>query len=398
MAMHKCFLFSHKSLFFLNFFLYPVLHFKPKKSTKLRVRPPGASRPFCGSLSSARHHRMLRTLPQTGPISSTQLPPIGDQQPSFSEAAPPFTSHPSPVSGRAISSRITSNKYLLNEEEPWSIPTPRSIRLPPKVSRLDVGGPKALTDCLYPPLSVLSGLEVEDEPEIQSDRLIVPEDRAMMEPSKPILFNSLLPEPLSLDVSAQPEASLDTLGAVNESVTATPLLSQVVSSDSINTWSVGAKTLQSQSDRTALNSLHTPPHVPRPFTDFTGEVSRPFLGSNRGPTIPPCPLQTPSPHAIRVDSPGKQSDRVCKIEAQEVTNMANISSRELSGCVSNISEKLARPYDLTKLCGTNAPLHANIHQLQEDLLQRIVPLQRSTYMVSAQLSEPLSFSVILAYS
>ncbi|KAK3573834.1 hypothetical protein QTP86_032903 [Hemibagrus guttatus] len=359
------------------------LNKKPKKSTKLRVRPPVGPRPFCGSLGSARHHRMLRILPQIGHTPATQLPPIGDQQQSSSEAGLPFTCHPSLASGRAISSLTTSRKYIIQEEEPWNKPTPRNIRLPPKVSRLDMGGPKAITDCLYPSLSVLSGLEAEDETEVQSDGLMLPEDGVMMEPSKPIQFNNLLPEPLSLDVSAQPEATLDSLGAVNEPLTATPLLSQVVGSDNISTWSVGTKTLQSQSDRAALNSLHAPPHVPRPFTDFTGEVSRPFLGSNRTPIVPPCSTpQTPPLHAIRVDSPGKRSDRVCKSEAQDVTNMANNISKELSSCVSNIDEKLARPCDLARFSGTNAPLQANIHLLPEDLLRRIVPLQRAAYTPS----------------
>ncbi|XP_017319519.1 AN1-type zinc finger protein 4 [Ictalurus punctatus] len=359
------------------------LNKKPKKSTKLRVRPPVGPRPFCGSLGSARHHRMLRILPQIGHAPVTQLPPIGDQQQSSPEACPAFTCHPSFGSGRAISSLTTSSKYILQEEESWNKPTPRNIRLPPKVSRLDVVGPKAITDCLYPPLSVLSGLEAEDKTEIQSDGIMLPDDGVIIEPSKPIPFNSLLPEPLSLDVSAQPEASLDSLGAVNKPMTATPLLSQVVGSDSISTWSVGTKTLQSHTDRAALNLLRTPPHVPRPFTDFTGEVPRPFLGSNRGPTVPPCPTpQTPPLHAIRVDSPGKRPDRVYKSEAQGVTNITDNISRELSGCLSNLDEKLARPCDLDRLCGTNAPLQANIHLLQEDLLRRIVPLQRATYSPS----------------
>lgn len=357
------------------------------------MRPPVGPRPFCSSLGSARHHRTLRILPQIAHAPTTPLPPIGDQQQFSSVAGPPFTCHPSPASGRDISLLATS-KYILQEEEPWNKPTSRNIRLPPKVSRLDVGRPEAIPDCLYPPLSVLSGLEAEDETEIESDGLMLREEGV-------IPFNSLLPEPLSLDVSAQPEASLDSLGVVNKPMTVTPLLSQAVGSDSISTWLVGTKPLQSQSDRAALNSLNTPPHVPQPFTDFTAEMSRPFLGSNRGPTIPPCPNpQTPPLHAISVDSPGKRLDRVCKSEAQDVTSMASNSSRELSDCVRNIDERLARPCDRARLCGTNAPLQANI-----DLLRRIVPLQRATNTVSVQLSEPLldlyistsySFSLILA--
>lgn len=365
-----------------------MLFFQPKKLTKLRVRPPVGPRPFCGSLGSARHHRMLRILPQIGHAPATQLPPIGHQQPSSSEAGPPFTCLPSPGSGRDACSP-TARKYILQEEEPWNKPSPRNIRLPPKVSRLDVGGPMATRDCLYAPLSVLSGLKPEDEAEIDGDGLMLPEEGVMMEPSKPILFNSLLPEPLSLDVSAQPEASLDSLGVVSEPITATSLLSQVVGSDSISTWSVGSKPLQSQSDRDTLNSLNAPPHVPRPFTDFTGEVSRPFLGSNRGPSVPPCLTpRTPPLHGFRVDSPGKRPERVCKIEARDIADMANTTSKELSGCLSNIDDKLARPCDLASLRDISAPLQANIHLLQEDLLRRIVPLQRATYTVSEQLSEP----------
>ncbi|KAI5606781.1 AN1-type zinc finger protein 4 [Silurus asotus] len=372
------------------------LNKKPKKSTKLRVRPPGGPRPFCGSLGSARNHRMLRILPQIGHAPATQLPPIGDQQQSSSEAGPPFTFHPSPSSGRAISSLTTSSKYMLQEEDPWNKPVPRIITLPPKVSRLDVGGPKALTDCLFPPLSVLSGLETEDETEVKSEGLILPEEGVMMERSKSILFNSLQPEPLSLDVSAQPDAGLDSLGAVNEPMTATPLLSRVVGSESISSWSVGTKTLQPQSDRAALNLRHTPPHVPQPFTDFSGEVSHPFLGSNRGPTFTPCSTpQTPPVHVIRVDSPGKRPDRVYKSEAQDVANMASNTSRELSGCVGNSDEKLARPCDLARLCGANVPLQTNIHLLQENVLQRIVPLHRAAYTSSGILDSSSGPSTLI---
>ncbi|TTG62691.1 AN1-type zinc finger protein 4 [Bagarius yarrelli] len=356
---------------------------KPKKSTKLRVRPPGGPRPFSGTLGSARHHRMLRILPQIGHTPSTQLPLTGDQQQSFSEAGSPFTCQSNSALGQTFPSQTTSSKYIIKEEKPWSKSTTRNITLPSKVSTLNVGGPKAVTSCLQPPFSVLSGLEAEEETKIQADGLMLLEDGVMMEPSKPILFNNPLPEPLSLDVSAQSDTSLDSIEAVNKHLTATPLLSQVVGLDTISTWSVGTKTLQSQSDRAALNSLHTPPHVPRPFTDFTGEVSHPFLGSNRGPAIPPCPFsQTPSLHAIRMDSPGKRSDKACKSEAQDLTSMPNNVSIELSGSVSNIHRKSARSCDMDSLRGANASLQANIHLLQRDLLQRIVPLQRAAHTPS----------------
>uniref|UniRef100_A0A3B1ISW7 Zinc finger, AN1-type domain 4 n=1 Tax=Astyanax mexicanus TaxID=7994 RepID=A0A3B1ISW7_ASTMX len=389
------------------------LNKKPKKTAKLKVRPPAGPRPFSSSLGTVRHHRMFRVLPQIGHASATtHLPPVGDQQQPAtpSSAAGPYSTplapHRSPTSGRAIPSLAASSTYVLQEEEPWKNPTPRKIRLPPKVSRLDVGGSKVIRDCVHPPFSVLSA---QHEADPQSDRITLVEDAVVMEPPKPVSFNSLLPEPLSLDVSTQRDASLDSLGAVAESMAAPTLLSQAVGSDSISTWPIGTKTLQSQSDsdtwaigtktlqsQPVLNLPSeplTPPRMPQPF-EFTGaslraSPSHTLLRSLDSPPVPPrSPPQAAALCGIKVSSPGKRTEVMSKSEARDITKMANKASKELLGCVSNTEllaslagtggrECMAGTRTLGRLCGASAPLPANIHLLQEDLLRRINPLQRA---------------------
>ncbi|KAL7877672.1 hypothetical protein SRHO_G00043150 [Serrasalmus rhombeus] len=405
------------------------LNKKPKKTAKLKVRPPVGPRPCSSSLGSVRHHRMFRVLPQISHGSATNLPPVGDQQqpatPS-SAAGPystPLTSHLSPASSRAVPSLTASSIYMLQEEEPWNNPTPRKIRMPPKMSRLDVSGSKLIRDCVYPPLSVLSG---QDEAEPQRDRAALAEDAVVIEPPKPVPFNSLLPEPLSLDVSTQRDASLDSLGAVAEPIAAPPLLSQAVGSDSVSTWAIGTKTLQSQPDSDtwvigtktlqSQPALHlsteplTPPRMPQPF-EFTGaslrvSPSHTLLSSNDTPPVPPrSPSQGIPLCGIKVDSPGKRLEVISNSEARDITKTANKASKELLGCVSNTEllaslagsrgkESMAGPCALGRLCGASAPLPASIHLLQEDLLHRLNPLPKAAaYMPSGilgSLSSPSS--------
>ncbi|KAI4879761.1 hypothetical protein NFI96_030316, partial [Prochilodus magdalenae] len=388
------------------------LNKKPKKTVKLKVRPPVGPRPCSSSLGSVRHHRTLRVLPQISQASATHLPPVGDQQqpaaPS-SAAGPystPLTSNLSPASSRAIPS-LTSSTYMLQEEEPWNNSTPRKIRLPPKVSRLDVGGSKLIRDFVHPPLSVLAG---QDETEPQNDQETLAEDAVVMEPPKPVQFNSLLPEPLSLDVSPQRDASLDSLGAVTEPMAAPALLSQAVGSDSISTWAVSSKMLQPDGDtwtigtktlqsQPALGSLHlsseplTPPRMPQPF-EFTGtslraSPSHTLLSSNDTPPVPPrSPPQAIPLCGIKVESPGKSLEVISKSEARNITKIANKASKEPLGRMSNTEllaslassrsrDSMAGPCMLGRLCGASAPLPASIHLLQEDLLRRINPLPKA---------------------
>ncbi|XP_026878570.2 AN1-type zinc finger protein 4 [Electrophorus electricus] len=385
------------------------LNKKPKKSAKLKVRPPVGPRPCSSSLGSARHHRMFRVLPQIGHTSATHLPPTGDQQQPVtpSSAASPSSMlvvpHRSSASSRATPALATSSIYMLQEGEPWNNPTPRKIRLPPKVSRLDVAGSKVMRDCVYPPLSILSSPSSQDEADPPSDRVALVEDAVLMESPKPVAFNSQLPEPLSLDVSAQQEARLDSLGPMAKPVATAPLLSQAIGADPVSTWPMGTKMLQDEGP--SLSSLHLsaepliPPQMPQPF-EFTGTSLRPgpsrtLLAPADGSPAPPCtPPQTTHLRSFSVSSPGERLEVISKSEVRDMTTAANKASKEQLGCMRNAAllaslagpgseATLAGPCALGRLCGTSAPLPASIHLLQEDLLRRLSPMQTSAaYMPS----------------
>ncbi|XP_067277449.1 AN1-type zinc finger protein 4 isoform X2 [Pseudorasbora parva] len=377
------------------------LNKKPKKTAKLKVRPPVGPRPCSGSLGSARHHRMFRVLPQIGHASSTHLPPIGDQQqpavssPAAGTSRQPFASLSSPTSSsRPHPSSTASGIYMLQAEEPWDNPVPRKIRLPPKVSRLDMRGPKVMRDCVYPPVSLLSSPGVQDEVDLQSDRLTVTENSAVIEPPKAVPFN--LPEPLSLDVSAQREQGLNSI-AMPEPNTAAPLLSQAINSN----WR-----LASQTDLHLAGDPLAPPHIPHHF-EFTGSAMQPsparaLLRTSNSPSLPVgSPSRSTSVCGLKVD---KRSEVISKSEARGITKMANKGNKEPLGSMSNAEllaslagnggqEALAGPYALGRLCATATPLPTNIHLLQEDLLRRISPLQRTAGYTPSSSSSGLSSSI-----
>ncbi|XP_043112059.1 AN1-type zinc finger protein 4 [Puntigrus tetrazona] len=361
------------------------LNKKPKKTAKLKVRPPVGPRPCSGSLGSSRHHRMFRVLPQIGHASPTHLPPIGDQQqaavssPAAGSSRQPFTSFPSPTSSsRAPPSSAASGVYMLQAEEPWDNPVPRKIRLPPKVSRLDMRGPKVMRDCVYPPVSLLSSSGVQDEGDLQSD------NSAVMEPPKAVPFN--LPQPLSLDISStQRERGLSSI-TVPEPNSAAPLLSQAINPN----WLAQPDPLP-------------PPHIPQHF-EFTGSSSpaQALLRTSNSPSLPvSSPSRTTSVCGLKVD---KHSEVISKSEARDITKMANKAAKEPLGSMSNAEllaslaggggqEALAGPFALGRLCATAAPLPTNIHLLQEDLLRRISPLQRAAGHTPSSSSSGLSSSI-----
>lgn len=322
-------------------------------------------RPCSGSLGSARHHRMFRVLPQIGHASSTHLPPVGDQQqPAASSFAAgssrqPFASLSSPTpSRRAHPSSAASGVFMLQADEPWDHPVPRKIRLPPKVSRLDVRGPKVMRDCVYPPVSVLSKPGIQEEVDLQGDRISVPE----IEPSKPVPFN--IPEPLSLDVSAREhERGRNAIASVPDPTTGAPLLSQAINSSTVGSWMIGSERLGSQSE------------IPQHF-EFTGaslqpNPSHPLIRTSNSPVLS-ASSPSRSVRGVKVDSREKV---ISKSEARDITKTANKATKEPLGSVSN-AELLA------SLAGA-AHLPTNMHLLQEDLLRRISPLQRTAaYTVS----------------
>ncbi|NXG09199.1 ZFAN4 protein, partial [Sakesphorus luctuosus] len=125
---------------------------KPKKTVKVKPRPPMAPRPSSGSVAAARH-RFLRVLPHIG---QSCLPPPGNLHQSESSQNALSALATLATAGRTMTS--TANHFL-KEDDTWqsnSWPQPvGSIRLPPKISRVELDNTKLPTNSILTPVSSL---------------------------------------------------------------------------------------------------------------------------------------------------------------------------------------------------------------------------------------------------
>ncbi|XP_075933169.1 AN1-type zinc finger protein 4 isoform X1 [Anarhichas minor] len=417
------------------------LNKKPKKSAKVKPRPPVSPHPCGGSLgptSTRHHHRLFRSLSQINQPwqSNVQLPPIADH-----ESMDPF-----PLSAAATSAHFSIPRrpppafpspscYMLQEEEPWETCPPfAKIRPPPKVSRLDIGSTRLMRDCVYPqlpPLCIRGPLEATfdpAEPPGEAVRLSLLEEAAgLMMPAQPgAPFGELL-DPLSLDVSTQPEGGRRSfeVGAPHQ----LPLCPSP-----LGTWTPGpSDTLTSRGDRTQLG---TPFHIgsPSPSTstrplplafDSTFSCLQPNLQSQSsaqvkpGSTSPP-PSTTMSTHqlsirGVKVESPGKRPELISKREARGITKMANQAWKEPVGSLNNselltslsarapdsinsrdgLGESLGLALALPPATasgpgshGSRLPSIPTNRLLQDDLIRQMSPLRRAaaSYMATTPLA------------
>lgn len=103
--------------------------------------------------------------------------------------------------------------------------------------------------------------------------------------------------------------------------------------------------------------------------------------------------------AVKVDSPGKRSDIISKVEARDITEMANKASKEPVGCVNNIGflASLARSASRDSLQSTRGAgrlrtsgigLFTNLQHFQEESLRKSSPQLEPTefFLVSICLS------------
>ncbi|KAJ8013808.1 hypothetical protein DPEC_G00033630 [Dallia pectoralis] len=423
---------------------------KPKKSAKLKPLPPVIPRSCSSSLSppgSRHHHRLLRVLPQISQSSPSapHFPPVRDQGSVTPPTAAASTSTQLSVGRRAPSYYSSSSCYMLQEEEPWEA-SPKSTRPPPKVSRLDIGSTRLRRDCVYPQLPALSSRgQAEGAIELPDPRGgalalgLLEEAAGLLEPtSSGGLCGDLLSDPLSLDITTQPEMGLGGFnglealgsGAVHQLPSTSSLLSQAVGMNSLNNWAMGGSDmLACKGERTQLlgNALrHIPDspsptstspsvqrRIPHPF-EFTGSATSP-PASNLPNSFPHPPTLLPSPpisdspprgsrlHSIQVDSPGKWPEVSSKSEASGITRLANQACMDPLGSLNNT--QLLASLSTSRTMGSStdgmgqsrglglgqlssAASHtANIQLFEEDLIRRMSPLQRvsGSYMLSNSL-------------
>ncbi|XP_059215394.1 AN1-type zinc finger protein 4 [Centropristis striata] len=368
------------------------LNKKPKKLAKVKPRPPVSPHPCGGSLgpsSTRHHHRLFRSLPQINQSwqSNAQLPPIADHEsvdPSLPSAA--ATSAHFSIPRRPPPSFSSASCYMLQEEEPWETCPPfAKIRPPPKVSRLDIGSTRLMRDCVYPqlpPLCIRGPPEATFDPTEPAGESIglglLEEAPGLVVPAQPgAPFGDLL-DPLSLDVSSQPEGghlSLD-IGTQHQ---------LPVSPSPLSTWTLGTSdTFTSRGDRTQLGTpFHTSPPSPLPGCtspststrllpqafDSTLSCLQPNLQAQasaqiRPDSTSPQPSTTPSNHpprlrGVKVESPGKRPELISKREARGITKMANQARKEPLGSLNNA--------ELLASLSTRAPESSNRDSLGESL-------------------------------
>lgn len=324
---------------------------QPKKTAKVKARPPPTPHPFSSSLgpSSTRHqHRLFRSIPHISHPwqSNAQLPPIADHK-SADRSPPPAaaTSAHMSIPRRPPPSLSSPPCYMLQEEE--TCPPFAKIRPPPKVSRLDIGSTRLMRDCVYPqlpPLCVGGPPEPTFDPAEPAAEAVglglLEEAPGLVVPTQPGAPFAELSDPLSLDVSAPPEGgprSLE-LGAQRQvSLSPSPL----------STWTLGTSdTLTSRADRTLLGaSFHIGPPSPLPAsTSLSPSTSclQPNLQAQSAAQLKPGntsphPSSTHSPclRGVKVESPGRRPELISKREARGITKMVNQASKEPVGSVSN---------------------------------------------------------------
>lgn len=343
---------------------------QPKKSAKIKPRPPVSPHPFSGSVgpsSMRHHHRLFRSFSQINQPrqSNSQLPPIPDHKPldPFLPSAAAAHAHLS-IPQRPPPSFYMPSCYMLQEQEAWETCPPFSkIRPPPKVSRLDIGSNRLMRDCVYPQLPPLC---IRGPPETTFDTAesaaeavglgLLEEAAGLVVPAQPGTPFGELSDPLSLDVSTQPEGGHRTLevGAQHQ----LPL-----SPSPLSTWTLGTSdALTSRADRTQLGTAFhiSPPSplpastsqststrlLPQPF-DSTLSFFQPNLQAQSSAQVKPgdTPPHPSSSHpsrlrGVKVESPGKRPEVISKREARGITKMANQACKEPVGSLTN-SELLA---------------------------------------------------------
>ncbi|KAL6101863.1 zfand4 [Pungitius sinensis] len=388
---------------------------KPKKSAKVKPRPPVNPNPCVGSLgatsSTQHHHRLFRSLSQMNQPwpSNTQLPPIADHESvdPFSLSAAATAAHFS-ASRRAPPSFPSPSCYMLREEEPWETRSSfAKIRPPPKVSRLDLGGARLMRDCVYPqlpPLCVRGPPEATFDPAEPAGEAVglslLEEAAGLMAPVQPgAPFGDLL-DPLSLDVAAQPDGRRALAVGAQQQL---PL-----SASPLGTWTLGTSdALTSGCDGSHLGApfyMRSPspstPTGPLPEAfDSTLSCLQPDPQAQVKPGVasPHLPA-TASTHplgvrAVKVESPGNRPGLISKREARGIAQMANQAWKEPVGSL-NHSELLASlstrsaaspPYCASGpgSLGSRLPSIPTNRLLQHNLIRQMSPLQRAAASYTA---------------
>ncbi|XP_029788002.1 AN1-type zinc finger protein 4 isoform X2 [Suricata suricatta] len=396
---------------------------KPKKAVKVKPHPPIAPRPSSSSTAAARH-RSLRVLPHIG---QSCLPSPGNTclPETSSNAVSSLATLPSTL--RPISS-IKSD--FLKEDDNWESNTlshsNSSIKPPPHISHTELENDKELADSVLHLGSFLPRRTKHFSGNLSSDN----ENDATLFPTldECITEETLLPEVGSFASFTEGNTNEQSSGLEGtRKVNPEFLLSnedkgmkakeqhlkhfaRILSDESVETTVLDHHELSPHKNR-LLSPLHcsTPMSLHNSLMKSQGQ-SKSFESGNLQSSASQNGLQsldvrnitdssfsrTTRFRAVKVDSPGKRADIISKVEARDITEMANKSSKEPVGCVNNkgFFASLARGPSRDGVQSTRGAgrlrtpgmgLSVSLHHSQEESLRKSSPqLEPTDFFLSVR--------------
>ncbi|KAM7047561.1 AN1-type zinc finger protein 4 isoform 4-T5 [Acridotheres tristis] len=397
---------------------------KPKKTVKVKPRPPMTPRPSSGSVAAARH-RFLRVLPHIG---QSCLPPPGNLHQSESPQNALSALATLATAGRTMPS--TANHFLKEDDtwqsNSWSQPV-NSIRLPPKISRVELENAKLPTNSILTPVSSLPANSEKASENVTS----ASEEDAVLFPNltNVELYGTEeehLPEPdafafLTEASTAEQCSEIYDIGKVNPELELPDgdkdskvveehrkPIGKVLSTAAMETGLLSTRELSPQknlllsplrySAQVAHHSTLKPQAPPRCFEagSLRSTASPNVLRSLEVRSIADSSFpRTTRFCSVKVESLGKRPDVISKAEARDITNVASKASKEPASSVSNLGflASLARSTNRESLqssCGTDRfrtsgiALPTNLQHFQEESFRKTAPPNEAAeYILSA---------------
>ncbi|NXV78318.1 ZFAN4 protein, partial [Atlantisia rogersi] len=396
---------------------------KPKKTVKVKPRPTMTPRPSGGSTGAARH-RFLKALPHVG--QSCRLPP-GNLHPSESSQNALSALATLATAGRTMPS--TTNDFL-KEDDTWQSnscsQSVSSIRLPPKISRVELENAKLPTNSILTAVSSLPGNADKASEKVTSaseeDAVLIPnltnaelygtEEKLLPETDAfALLTESSTTEQCSevYDIGkVNPELELsdgdDESKAVEQH---RKPISKVLSTAAMGAGLLSTHELSPQknlllsplrySAQATCHSSLKPQAQPKCFEagNFRSPASPNVLRSLEVRNIADSSFsRTTRFRSVKVESLGKRPDVISKAEVRDITDMANRASKEPLSSVSNLGflASLARSTNRDSLQSSSGTgrfrtsgiaLPRNLQHFQEQTFRKTPPNEAAEYILSA---------------
>nr|XP_025140723.1 AN1-type zinc finger protein 4 isoform X2 [Bubalus bubalis] len=396
---------------------------KPKKAVKVKPRPPVAPRP-CGSSTAAARHRLLRVLPHIGQAclpsaGNTHLPDLASSAVSSLAALP--------AADRPVSS-ITSD--LPKEDENWESYTlshsSSGFRRPSQVPHVEFETDKELADAVLHLGSSLPRRTKHFPGSLSSNN----EDDAVLFPTSE---ECVTEESLPPEVGSSASITEGNAGEQSSGVGGTRKVnpeSSLINGDEgskakeqhlkhaarvLHGESVEASVLSRHELRPHKNRLLSPLRCSAPMSlhnslakpqrqskccesgSLQSSASQNLLRSlDVRNTSDSSFSRTTRFRAVKVDSTGKRSDIISKVEARDITEMANRASKEPVGFVNNIGflallarrasrDSLQSARGAGRLRTSGIGLSTNLQHFQEESLRKSSPqLETTEFFLSAR--------------